>query len=337
MKWHRGQREKTGGWKGHKVRELVKDTTNRNLGKQLHQCKICGTEGMFETYLVKEMVQDSHEEFEYFVCARCSCLQIVEIPTDLGRYYGSNYYSFAQEEFPDFQYKTPVTRRDKILDVGCGSGTWLFRKALSGFGNLHGCDPFLERNLHYGDRIHIQKCSIHEIKGENSFDEIRISDAFEHMTDPVQVLKSAARLLKPGAVLAMDIPVFPNAAFDMFGPYWFQIDAPRHIFLHSKESLRYLEEQSGMKVVKMEYDADYSWSFRSFFYSMGVPFYEQTRELISRYFTEEDIRGMIKTTRNINRIGCSDHAKVYWTHRDADENAQTEACRYARENEECEA
>jgi len=290
---------------------------------------------MFDAYLVKEMMQDSHEEFEYFVCAECNCLQIAEIPSDLGRYYGKNYYSFAQEEYPDFQYEMPVVRQDKILDVGCGSGTWLFRKALSGYGNLYGCDPFLEKDLQYGDRVHIKNCTIHEIKGDGSFDGIRICDAFEHMADPVEVLVSAARLLKPGAVLAMDIPVFPNAAFEMFGSYWFQIDAPRHIFLHSKESLNYIEKRSGMKVVKMEYDADYSWVFRSFLYSMGVPFYEQTKEMVSQYFTEEDICGMIKATNNFNRIGYSDHAKVYWMHQDADENAQMTACQYVRGNEEC--
>lgn len=243
------------------MRELVKDTTNRNLGKRLHKCKLCGTEGMFDAYLVKEMMQDSQEEFEYFVCTECNCLQIAEIPSELGRYYGKDYYSFAQKEFPDFQYEAPVIRRDRILDVGCGSGTWLFRKALSGYGNLYGGDSFLDKNMHYGDRVHIPNCSIYEIKGDASFGEIRISDAFEHMTDPIEVLESAARLLKPGAVLAM-----------------------------------------------------------------GVPFYEQTRELLSRYFTEEDIRGMVKTNHNLNQIGYSDHAKVYWMHQDADENAQKAAC-----------
>lgn len=292
--------------------ESVKSATECNCRKQFHKCRLCGAEGMFDTYLVKEMLQGSHEEFEYFVCTECNCLQIAEIPQDLGKYYGRNYYSFDQEEAPDFHYETLVERRDKILDVGCGSGEWLFENARAGYTNLYGCDPFLERDLHYGDRVHIRNCSIHEIEGDDSFDIIRMGDSFEHMTDPLEVLLSAARLLKSGGWLAMDIPVFPNAAFDIFGAYWFQIDAPRHIFLHSKESLEYLEKHSGLKIMKMEYDATKSMIYRSYFYSMGVPFYEQTWELTTQYFTKEDIKEMEQTVRELNQNGYSDHVQIFW-------------------------
>ncbi|MCM1099937.1 MAG: class I SAM-dependent methyltransferase [Clostridium sp.] len=315
------------------MRKLVKDTTERNLGKRHHTCRLCKAEGMFDSYLVREMMQDTGEEFEYFVCGECECLQIAEIPEDLGKYYGKDYYSFAQEEYPGIQYDTPVKREDKILDVGCGSGVWLLQKSLIGWGNLHGCDPFLERDMHYGDRVRITKCSIHEMEGAASYDEVRMRDVFEHMTDPVEALRSASKLLKPGAVLVMDIPVFPNVAFDMFGPHWFQIDAPRHIFLHSKKSLAYLEEQSGLKIIKMEYDSDYSQIFRSFFYSMGVPFYELTEEMLNMYFNEEAKQSMMQATRHCNNTECGDHAKIYWVYGDAEESAWDDIIKYAKENE----
>lgn len=302
--------------------ELVKDTTERKLGQKSHKCKLCKAEGMFESYLVREMMQNTGEEFEYFVCGECNCLQIAKTPSDLGKYYGRDYYSFAQEEYPNIKYETPIKTKDKILDVGCGSGVWLFRKALAGWGNLHGCDPFLERDLHYGDRVHIKKCTIHEMEGEASYDEIRMGDVFEHMADPVEALQSAARLLKPEAVLAMDIPIFPNVAFEMFGAHWFQIDAPRHLFLHSRKSLEYLEEQSGLKIIKIEYDSDLSQIYRSFFNSFGVPFFEVTPELFFQYFDEETKQDMMNTTWQCNQAEYGDHAKIYWMHKDAAERVQ---------------
>lgn len=304
------------------MRELVKDTTERKLGKKKHKCRLCRAEGMFDSYLVREMMQNTGEEFEYFVCGECGCLQIAEIPLDLGKYYGKDYYSFAQEEFPDIKYKEPVKNCDNILDVGCGSGMWLLQKALAGWGNLHGCDPFLERDMHYGDRVHIKKCSIHEMEGEALYDEVRMRDVFEHMTDPIEELHSVSRLLKPEGVLVMDIPIFPNIAFDMFDAHWFQIDAPRHIFLHSQKSLDYLEKQSGLKMISVEYDADPAQIFMSFFYSMGVPIYELTTEMFSRYFDEEAKKSMIVATRQCNLAGYGDHAKIYWMHQDVAESMQ---------------
>lgn len=321
------------------MKELVKDTTERKLGKKMHKCRLCKAKGMFDAYLVREMMQNTKEEFEYFVCGECGCLQIAEIPSDLGKYYGKDYYSFAQEEFPNIKYDELVKNHDYILDVGCGSGVWLFRKALAGWGNLHGCDPFLERDMHYGDRVHIKKCSIHEMEGEAFFDEVRMSDVFEHMTDPVEALQSASRLLKPEAVLVMNIPIFPNIAFDMFGAYWFQIDASRHIFLHSKKSLEYLERKSGLKIINMEYNSDPSQIFKSFFYSMGVPFYEMTTEMVSKYFDEEAKQSMIEAAQKCNLAGYGDHAKIYWMHQDVVEGVQNpdsmieDKIQYAKETE----
>lgn len=88
--------------------ELVKDTTERKLGQKSHKCRLCKAEGMFESYLVREMMQNTGEEFEYFVCGECNCLQIAKIPSDLGKYYGRDYYSFAQEEYPNIKYETPI-------------------------------------------------------------------------------------------------------------------------------------------------------------------------------------------------------------------------------------
>jgi hypothetical protein len=34
------------------------------------------------------------EEFEYFECSKCGCLQIEEVPLDLSKYYPDNYYSY---------------------------------------------------------------------------------------------------------------------------------------------------------------------------------------------------------------------------------------------------
>lgn len=290
--------------------ELKQDETNRILGRKRHTCRICGAEGDFETYLAREMMQGTKEEFVYFACDRCHCLQIASVPENLGEYYGSDYYSYQLPENPEMKFDTPVTNTLKVLDVGCGAGEWLRQKALQGWGNLYGCDPFLPHDRRYGERVYIRKCSIHEMEGDGTFDIIRMSDSFEHMTDPAEVLQSACRLLKQGGTLYMTIPTYPNIAFERYGPHWYQLDAPRHIFLHSKESIRRLAEAAGFAIAGIRYDANDSQIIRSFFYQQGVPFFEQ-QKLIEQYFNGEELERLERDVEIWNERECGDHMEIY--------------------------
>ena len=38
------------------------------------------------------------DEFEYFECSNCGCLQIMEFPENIGKYYPSKYYSYFMSE-----------------------------------------------------------------------------------------------------------------------------------------------------------------------------------------------------------------------------------------------
>lgn len=292
--------------------QLIKDTVNRDLGRRTHTCRICGSSGSFASYLVREMADGTKDEFEYFVCENCRCLQINEIPDDLGSYYGSEYYSFQVPEAPDMRFETPVIGNSKILDVGCGAGALLLALAKEGHGNLYGCDPFLKQERRYGDRVYIKNCSIHDMDEDGTFDYICMQDSFEHMTDPLEALVSAKRLLKPGGLLVMTIPTYPNIAFEMFGPHWYQLDAPRHIFLHSQESVRYLSEQCGLQITRIRYDANRFQIVKSFFYQHGVPLYRQTPELIAEYFDEQTLDGIAEQTVLYNRRQYGDHMELFW-------------------------
>ena len=58
---------------------------------------------------------DAREEFDYFVCSSCNCMQIVKVPEGLGDYYSNNYYSLAEREIPEFHGEADVENR--VLDV----------------------------------------------------------------------------------------------------------------------------------------------------------------------------------------------------------------------------
>ena len=56
--------------------------------------KICCNSEKNKEFKIKEVMFDFRDEFTYFECSKCGCLQITEIPRNMGKYYPSNYYSF---------------------------------------------------------------------------------------------------------------------------------------------------------------------------------------------------------------------------------------------------
>lgn len=271
------------------------------------ECRICGWKGNAEFITAKEMMYGTGEEFDYFVCPECNCLQIHKIPEDLGRFYAADYYSYANRD--GRKTETEQKQFTKILDVGCGSGAWLCNLAAAGYVNLTGCDPFIEKDLHYDNGVNIYKKTIHEMDG--LYDQIYMNDSFEHVTDPHEVMDSICRLLGEKGVARIAIPVYPNIAYEMFGADWYQLDAPRHIFLHSVKSMKYLAQKHKMKVVRVDFNSNAAQIVRSFLYAKGIPFIDQTKEVYTRYFNAQTLNEIEQNSELANQNQLGDHAVFY--------------------------
>jgi SAM-dependent methyltransferase len=240
------------------------------------------------------------ESFPYFQCARCECLQIRDIPEDLAKYYPANYYSMEAPLPGPKGFPTDAMRRlgarfrlqvwnfgrtkrreifdwfrlsgagfdARILDVGCGRGALLHELLLDGFRNLRGADPFIAKDLEYPNGITIKKSPIWDLEG--TFDLIMMHHSFEHMPEPKRVLEAAARLLAPGGNLLIRIPVL-GFAWREYGPDWFQLDAPRHFYLHSRKSLAFLAEKAGYRIDAVVYDSKAAQFWCSEQYRRDIP------------------------------------------------------------------
>lgn len=75
------------------------DPETQGIGKQPKLkraiCRVCGTTGEHQEYVLREMMFGMREIFVYTLCDCCGCLQIDEVPYDLSRHYPSNYYSLS--------------------------------------------------------------------------------------------------------------------------------------------------------------------------------------------------------------------------------------------------
>ena len=119
-----------------------------------------------------------------------------------------------------------------------------------GFRSCIGIDPFIPQAVHdrHGTRVRKQKLS--EVR--ETFDAILFRHSLEHM--PLNSLALAAPLLRNGGVCVVCIPVI-GWAWRHYRTNWVQLDAPRHLWLHTLTSFGMLAEKSGFKVRDVVYDS----------------------------------------------------------------------------------
>lgn len=280
---------------------------------QILTCKICGGRNGNRPFKAREMMFGFRDEFDYFECASCGCLQIAEVPSNLPKYYPKEYGAhqrwkfegvvgsktfpkrflretlyeyhlgkktllgallakkFRSKAFPYWIAAQPMhlTLSSKILEVGSGGGARLLTLREYGFRHLEGIDPFIAADMAYDEAVRIRKTSLQEFDGQ--FDFIMLHHSFEHMPEPQAVFKKLATLIKPEHFLLVRVPVGGCFAWKKYGRDWVQLDAPRHLYLHTEKSLRLLAEAAGFELVKTVYDSDGFQIWGSEQYLMNIP------------------------------------------------------------------
>ena len=203
------------------------------------------------------------EEFRYFHCLKCGCLQLDQEVEDLGKYYGNGYgtvypsalkqmlrtimYSFSSSGIvplaktmavftPGCNYglMRVLRRLSKdidILDVGCGSGRLLNSLRSRGFtGRLIGLDAFLDKNRTFENHVEIRKAELSSFTDPTGFDVISLMHTFEHIAQQEESLAVIRRLLKPAGVCVISIPIVGSAQWRRFGTQWVQSIPPGTFF-----------------------------------------------------------------------------------------------------------
>ena len=116
-----------------------------------------------------------------------------------------------------------------IIDVGAGDGTLLDALERRGRDTLG-----LERN---SAREDFRDASLSEIEGDGTWAAVILWHSLEHLPDPGAAIHEAARLLKPGGVIAVAVPNNDSLQARAFGDEWLHLDIPRHLVHLSTRSL----------------------------------------------------------------------------------------------------
>lgn len=316
---------------------------------QVDTCRICGNNDGNMGYTAREMMYGLRHEFYYFQCPSCRCLQISDFPDDMSDYYPKGYYSFNAYDgkkfrgilgpLKRFQYKSSVfpkgplarliravlpvpdyrvfdgrsvTQQTRILDVGCGNGrSFLYPLAEVGLKQLLGADPYIGKEIQYPNGLRIRPVSIHGVDGE--WDIITYHHSFEHVADPQENMHAVAKLLSDNGMCVIRIPTASSWAWEHYRCNWAQLDAPRHFFLHSVESMRLLAEKAGLELTSVVYDS------RHFQFSgseklvanipLSAPRPKGLLALIRRKLKKMEY---VRRAKELNRLGQGDQAAFFF-------------------------
>ena len=255
-------------------------------------CIACGSVGAHHEHVFREMFFGTREEFPYFECMDCGTLQIVEVPSDLERYYPSDYYSYsaasklsspleialrrrrtdvwlghdrgiggrllavASKRKPDYLewfQGLGLSTSSRLLDVGCGGGDLLLKLRRDGFTRLKGIDPFLSQPASHGPELRIDNCGIEQESG--TYDLVMFHHSLEHMADPLTTLTCARERLAAGGHILVRVPVAGSFAWRKFRQHWYAIDAPRHHFIPSPRGMHLMAERLGLAIKRSFFDS----------------------------------------------------------------------------------
>jgi 2-polyprenyl-3-methyl-5-hydroxy-6-metoxy-1,4-benzoquinol methylase len=224
---------------------------------------------------------------EYLRCPACETLVIARAPDpswlisvkDESGFYGRSYYEkYLIEEFgfpslperartdlPErclywlrtlLRYRLPP---GKALEIGSAHGGFVALLRWVGY-DATGLEvsPWL---VEFAQRTFEVPMLLGPIEQQalepESFDVIALMDVIEHMPDPAGAMRRCAELLRPGGVVLIQTPCFPEGKTHAQlvaenAPFLSTMVIPHHLFLFSRKSITRLLGEAGLRYVQFE-------------------------------------------------------------------------------------
>jgi SAM-dependent methyltransferase len=160
--------------------------------------------------------------------------------------------------------------RERLLDVGCGAGDFLFQATRLGL-DVEGVEPdarAAQVAAAAGIRCHLGDLESRQAD-PSTYDIVRLSHVVEHVPEPRELLDRAVGLLRPGGRIVVIAPNSAGYAACVFGRDWFQLDPPRHCWAFSADHMRRLLERAGLVVDLQMHRSEGDHLYHSFRYCLS--------------------------------------------------------------------
>lgn len=173
------------------------------------------------------------------------------------------------EYFAAFRW---VPRDATVLDIGCGFGETL------GYHKARGCDVYgveADTNIKrvaekFGFNVHVGLFDPTSYRTD-FFDYVTMDQVLEHVADPVDTMKGAARVLKPGGRLILSMPNAGGWGASVFGKKWVHWHIPYHLQHFTFRSLRIAAKNAGLEIERHKTITDSAWLYLQWMHLFFYP------------------------------------------------------------------
>ncbi len=236
-------------------------------------CNLCGSSSSTLLFTSSDQVFGRGEEFGIVKCDACDLVYLSPRPTadEMGAYYPPEYQEEIRKLIDRMRSNAllqkglamlrkrrspPDSPPGRVLDIGCSFGDYLLYLQARGW-TVEGIekDPDAARHakdsglaVYAGDAADV----LPTLPAER-FDIVTLWQVLEHMVDPLGCLQEVHRILRPGGMVMLEVPNFACLAARWFGPSWFPLEIPRHLFHFTPETLTKMLARTGYSLLPIEW------------------------------------------------------------------------------------
>ena len=259
--------------------------------KKINKCPVCESKRLEKYFVGEDKLLGTKGKYPLSKCVECNASFLNPQPSndELKKHYSKDkYYSLQNIDESSLRLKlklklyntyfnksktnlferilyspfkfiirgTNIIKGNKILDVGSGSGQFIYEMKRLGMDS-YGIEPsdFDEKTVRKSG-LNVKKGFLKRgIYKKNFFDVITINHVLEHVSNPREVLEEIHNILKPGGVFIVGVPNSNSIARKIFEKNWLAYDVPRHLINYSDENLPDFLNQFGFKVKNIRYNS----------------------------------------------------------------------------------
>ncbi len=234
-------------------------------------CNLCGADDATEFAVVPDLLLDRPTVHARLVrCNQCGLVYQNPRPTpaEIGEHYPPSYEPYADPRAGRVgqllrrayaygmakrtRYVTQaVPQGGRLLDLGCATGTFLAAVRAHGGWQVEGVE-LIDEVAQAARARHNLKIFSGTLEDaafpDDTFDAITLWDVLEHVHDPVATLTELHRILRPGGAVIIRVPNLGSWDAALFGKYWAGLDAPRHLTVYTRATLRQSLVQAGLRL-----------------------------------------------------------------------------------------